>query len=297
MKYILKTSNLFKHYGKKTALAGLNMNVKPGILYGFLGVNGAGKTTTISILGKFLRPTSGVFEIHGKLSILPQDARFYAGRKIESQLAYFAALSGIPGSQRNQEVERVLTAVNLLEKKKTNAEKISHGMYKRLGIAQALLGDPDILLLDEPTAGLDPETAFHTRKLIKQLGKEKTVVISSHNLSEISEMCDEIGIIHQGKMQFEGSISDITKKSSSLDIHLSQTIDLNLFNNFIWIKEKKFDDEKRVLNITFDEKEITVEEVNAKMLSILLQEKKGIRQITQGKSLEESFLELVKKET
>lgn len=211
MSFILQTFNLKKTYGDKIALDGLDLNIPTGGIYGFLGINGAGKTTTISILGRFILPTSGHFSIKGKLSILPQDARFYPGRKIKSQMEFFARLSGVPASKAKGEVHRILDGVGLLEKANIAAEKISHGMYKRLGIAQALLGNPDILLLDEPTAGLDPENAFEMRKMIKALAKEKTIVISSHNLHEISEMCENIGIIHEGKLRFEGKTSDLTR--------------------------------------------------------------------------------------
>jgi ABC-2 type transport system ATP-binding protein len=292
--HILQTFNLSKNYGKKTALQGLHMNVRPGTIYGFLGVNGAGKTTTFSILGRFIKPTSGSFEVKGKLSILPQDARFYPGRKIASQLDFFARLSGVRASEVRSEITRVLKLVGLLEKANVAAEKISHGMFKRLGIAQALLGNPDILLLDEPTAGLDPETAYETRKMIKDLAKEKTIVISSHNLGEIAEMCEDVGIIHEGKMQFEGPTKDITRQTSSINIYLTGKFDLNLLNQFSWILEKKFDQEKNVLHLSFDEEQIHLEAVNELLLPVLLKAGVGIRQIIQGKSLEASFLELVK---
>jgi len=197
-----QTHNLVKNYGGKLALDNLNMNVPSGSIYGFLGVNGAGKTTTFSIAGTYTYASSGTFKVKGKLAVIPQDARFYNGRTVESQLKFLAALSGVKADQIEAEVKRVLKDVGLAEKAQINAEKLSHGMYKRLGIAQALLGSPDLLLLDEPTAGLDPKNAFEIRKLIKELGKQKTLVVSSHNLHEISDICTHVGIIHKGKMIF-----------------------------------------------------------------------------------------------
>ncbi len=290
---MLETHNLSKRYKDKVALDGLSMHVKPSTLYGFLGINGAGKTTTLSILGGAVYPTSGTFTVGGRLAILPQDARFYSGRKVLDQLQFLARLSGVSRAGAEKEALRVLGLVELLDQKNVAADTLSHGMYKRLGIAQALLGEPDILLLDEPTAGLDPQTAYATRQLIKGLAKEKTVVMSSHNLHEIAEMCDEVGVIHQGKMRFEGKTSELTQKGSSLEIHVSKGLDITLFKDLPGLASHHFDEELFIINLSFHHVGISMEDLNEKIINLVLGQGIGIRQIIQGKSLEKGFLELL----
>lgn len=295
--FAFQTKNLVKKYGNKLALDQLNMNVPKGALYGFLGVNGAGKTTTFGIAGTYIHPTSGEVKIHGKLAVIPQDARFYHGRSVESQLKFFALLSGVTAPNLDKEVDRVLREVGLTEKRKVAAEKLSHGMYKRLGIAQALLGSPDLLLLDEPTAGLDPENAFEIRNLIKSLGQKKTLVVSSHNLQEISDICDHIGIIHQGRMIFEGKMEEITQSSSKVKYvlsHMDHELIKKMLQEFEWI-EKFNMDANNALHILFSEKKIKLEDVNEQIVRSLLEASIGVLEIHSGKKLEETFLEMIGK--
>lgn len=295
--WAFKTENLVKNYGGKLALDNLNMNVPTGSIYGFLGVNGAGKTTTFGIAGTFTYATSGSFQVKGKLAVIPQDARFYWGRTIESQLRFFAEISGVAKDKINKEVEHVLKQVGLSEKAKANAEKLSHGMYKRLGIAQALLGSPDLLLLDEPTAGLDPENAFEIRKLIKELGKHKTLVISSHNLNEIADICTHVGIIHKGKMIYEGKMEEINNSSSKVKYvlsHIDQDVLNKLMQEFAWL-EKFSMEANNTLHILFSENKIKVEDVNKQVMKSLMNTTMGIQEIHSGKSLEETFLEIINK--
>lgn len=295
MNYAFQTHNLVKKYGKTIALNELNMKVPERSIYGFLGVNGAGKTTTFGVAAGFIHADSGSVEVAGKLAVLPQDARFYYGRSVESQMRFLAMLSGASRSQVGKEVEKVLELVGLSEKRRVAAQKLSHGMYKRLGIAQALLGSPDVLLLDEPTAGLDPENAFEMRKLIKELGKEKTLVVSSHNLQEISDICGFVGVIHQGRMIFEGKMEELSKSSSKVKYFLSGVelaILEDLMRAFGWVENFNLED-GNVLHVAFSPDRIGLEEVNSVMVRALLDAGIGIHEIHCGKSLEESFLEII----
>ncbi len=291
MDCILTTNKLSKRYGSKMALDGLDMHVPRNKVYGLLGVNGAGKTTTFGILGNFIHATGGSFEAKGKMSILPQDARFYGSRTLMSQLSYFARLSGIPNAGIRAEVQRVLDLVGLLSHKDTQASKISHGMYKRLGVAQALLGDPDILLLDEPTSGLDPENAAKLRDLLARLGKEKTIVISSHNLSEIANMCDLVGVIHEGKMVYEGPIEHLTQTSSSVDYFLDS--DFNELLPEAWISRQEWDADERRLSVSYDPSAMSLPKVNLHVIELLKERQIGVLEIRRGRSLEDSFIELL----
>lgn len=289
----LEIRNLTKSYGKNKVLKGINLSVPQNSVYGFLGNNGAGKTTTFSILGGFLKKDNGSFNINGKISILPQDARFYSDRSILSQLTLFAMLSGSKSKEAKQEAFEVLKNVGLIDQAKTRPDKLSHGMLKRLSIAQALLGNPDIILLDEPLSGLDPQNAFEIRKLITDLGKNKTLLISSHILSDISELCDTVGIIHAGKTKFEGSLTKLTKASSIVNFYLSNKLEQTFlkslekdFNITYLINENK-------LSIEFDSKIKTLEEINANFLALLIKNKIGLREIKSGENLENEFLKTV----
>lgn len=297
MNYALKITGLKKNYGKKQALKGLSITVPKNSVYGFVGENGAGKTTTFSILGGFLHSSAGEFELQGKMGMLPQDARFSAGRKIGEQLHMLARLAGVPRAQATAEVKRVLTIVELEDQIKLAVNKCSHGMYKRVGIAQALLGDPDILLFDEPTAGLDPKHAHDIRRLIESLSQAKTVVISSHNLAEIGQMCDHVGIIHQGEMRYEGPVSALTHQNSVLNLELNQKPNLGVLKKLKGVKSTDWLEEKSLCHVEFDRNVLSVEEMNGKLLRHLLDEKIGIRSITIGKSLEGEFLKQLKVKT
>ncbi len=290
MQHALTITGLKKRFGKKVALDGLNMNVPKKSVYGFLGENGAGKTTTFSILGGFLSTNAGHFNIEGKMGMLPQDARFSPGRKIGSQLKLLARLSGVPTSELNEEINRVLKAVNMEKNVNLPIEKCSHGMYKRVGIAQALLGSPNVILLDEPTAGLDPKTAYEIRRLIETLNHQKTVVVSSHNLSEIEQMCDTVGIINNGKMAFEGPVAELVGKSSLLQIELDRKPDLTSLQAIEGVVEAEWSEKQNRCNIQFDRKHHPLETINTQLLSYFLKNGIGVRCIKLGQSLEHEYL-------
>lgn len=290
MTHALKITGLKKKYGKKVALKSLNITVPKNTVYGFVGENGAGKTTTFSILGGFLSADEGKFELNGKMGMLPQDARFAVGRKIGEQLSFLAHLIGVPGKEVEKEVRRVLKIVELEDQFKLPVHKCSHGMYKRVGIAQALLGDPEILLFDEPTAGLDPRHAYDVRRLIKSLNANKTVVISSHDLSEIAQMCDYVAIIHQGEMRFEGPVSTLTQQDSAVNLKLSKKPDIKALEKLKEVKSVGWIEGKKVCHIEYNGEQLSLEQVNETLIKRLLKEKIGIRSITPGKSLEGEFL-------
>jgi ABC-2 type transport system ATP-binding protein len=257
-------------------------------------VNGAGKTTTFGLISGYLPGETGSININGKLSILPQDAQFYPDRSAGSQLKLFGLLSGIPRNRVNSEIDRVLELVGLEDCKKIKAEKLSHGMTKRLAIAQSLLGDPDILLLDEPTSGLDPRNVYEVRQLIISLGQNKTLVISSHILSEIDEICKTVGILHKGRMCFEGPIQEITRSESRVTYHISSAVDPAVFAHIPEITDLVYDPGQRTLCCCFNGTETGIESINKKIIKILTAGDIGIREIHQGHTLEEGFLNLLK---
>jgi ABC-2 type transport system ATP-binding protein len=213
--------NLSKKFARARALENVSFDVPEGSLFGLLGPNGAGKTTLFSIAAGFLTATSGTIEVlgidvreisrlRGRFAMLPQDAAFQAGIPVIEQLVMFARLNGYDAVEARNRAQRALEMVDLGEVGRRSARALSHGQAKRVALCQAFLGEPEVLLLDEPTSGLDPETARRMRDLVRELTKTKTVVISSHNLREIQEICTHAAILHKGKLEVAASMEELT---------------------------------------------------------------------------------------
>lgn len=224
---MLKIEQLKKRFGQVVALDGLNMSVEEGTLYGFVGPNGAGKTTTIKILTGLLVPDSGTVTIDGidvtreprkvmeKIGYVPDFFGVYDNLKVEEYMEFFASCYGILGLKARRRCMMLLEQVRLDEKAGFYVEGLSRGMKQRLSLARALIHNPSILIMDEPTAGLDPRTRFEFRQILKELkDQEKTIFISSHILPELAEVCTDIGIVDQGKVVLEGAMTDILSQIS-----------------------------------------------------------------------------------
>ncbi|WP_373221710.1 ABC transporter ATP-binding protein [Mediterraneibacter gnavus] len=223
MEYIITTDKLTKKYKNFTSVNKVSLHIKKGSIYGFLGPNGAGKSTTMKMLLGLTAPTSGSFQIDGKqfpndrLAILKgigsfiEAPSFYANLTGRENLDIIRRILGLPKNT----VEDALDLVGLSEFGDRLAKKYSLGMKQRLGLAGALLGRPPILILDEPTNGLDPSGIHEIRNLIKSLPTfyDCTVLISSHMLSEIELIADDIGILNHGRMLFEGSLDDLKQNA------------------------------------------------------------------------------------
>jgi len=216
--------NVTKTFGRQRAVDDVSFDIPVGSVFGLLGPNGAGKTTLFSCMANFLKPASGSIEVLGinvnrigdlcgRLTILPQDALFQANVPVREQLEFFARLNGMTQEAAAAETTRVLTMVGLMEAQKKNARALSHGMTKRLGIAQAFMGTPEVIVLDEPTAGLDPVNAAAVRELIKDIKQKAraTLIISSHNLAEIQELCAAVAILNNGKLVECKSVAELTQ--------------------------------------------------------------------------------------
>lgn len=224
MSAVIKTTNLTKVYGNQKSVDNLNMTVNQGKIYGFLGRNGAGKTTTIRMLLGLIKPTDGQIEIFGENLFQNQKAilrrigsmvevpGFYANLTARENLLINARIIGI---HKKNAIEEALEIVGLQHETKKLVGKYSLGMKQRLGIARALLHFPELLILDEPTNGLDPIGIKEMRRLIKSLANERniTIFISSHILSEIEQLVDHLGIIHEGKLLEEIAFDDLQKRN------------------------------------------------------------------------------------
>ncbi|PEB50207.1 bacitracin ABC transporter ATP-binding protein [Bacillus pseudomycoides] len=222
MNAIIKTTNLTKIYGKQKSVDNLNINVNQGEIYGFIGRNGAGKTTTIRMLLGLIKPTSGKIEIFGedffknqkeilrRIGSIVEVPGFYENLTAKENLLINAKIIGV---HKKNAIEEALEIVGLEHETKKLVGKYSLGMKQRLGIARALLHYPELLILDEPTNGLDPIGIKEMRKLIKSLAKERniTILISSHILAEVEQLVDHMGIIHEGKLLEETSLDALRK--------------------------------------------------------------------------------------
>jgi ABC-2 type transport system ATP-binding protein len=207
----VRVSGLTKRFGSKTAVDGVTLEIAAGEVFGLIGPNGAGKTTTFSMLAGYLRPSEGTVEVLGfaptavdalraRLGVLPQDAVLPAGDTVGEFLVHMARLQDVPKTKAVECARQALDEVDGRDWWAQRCGSLSHGMGKRVALAQAFLGQPDVVLLDEPTAGLDPRVAWEVRRIIKAKKGRLAIVISSHNLQELEEICDSAGILDHGKL-------------------------------------------------------------------------------------------------
>lgn len=216
--------NLVKDYGNFRALNGVNLQIGGG-MFGLLGPNGAGKTTLMRILTTLIPPTSGSVqigpydltrepgEIRQILGYMPQDFGFYRGLNAHELLDYIGAMKNIPRKERVKQIETVLSEVNLTGVAKRRVGGYSGGMRQRLGIAQALLGDPKLVIVDEPTAGLDPEERIRFRNLLTRLSGDRTVLLSTHIVGDIEASCAQVAVLNQGQLIFFGTPEALTARA------------------------------------------------------------------------------------
>jgi len=240
MKAIISANNVTKSYGLIRAIVGLHLEIPEGEFFGFLGPNGAGKTTTIRMLTSIIEPDSGEITIAGHaypnlkpitslIGVVPESRGFYDWMTAEEYLLFFAQLYSILNPLKK--VEGLLERVNLLKRKNSVIATFSRGMKQRLGLARALINDPKILFLDEPTLGLDPQGQEEIQNLLKQLNKNgETIFFSSHQLNEVSNLCSRVAIINQGRLVAQGTIAELQAKTN-LEGSTLKEIFLALTNN------------------------------------------------------------------
>ena len=219
MENSIKITGLTKCFGKKTALDHIDLDIPQG-MFGLLGPNGAGKTTLMKILATLLKKSEGEISICGIpvgktrdirriTGYLPQDFSMYPNMTVYDALDYLATLSGMGKAERHTKVPETLEKVNLLEQKKTKVKALSGGMLRRLGIAQAIIHDPRIIIVDEPTAGLDPEERVRFRNMLCEIARDRIVLLSTHIVGDIEATCEEIAILNQGHLIFRGHVAEL----------------------------------------------------------------------------------------
>lgn len=237
---MLEIQNLVKCYNNFLALDNLNLKIESNSIFGFVGPNGAGKTTTMKIIVGLLKATSGDIIVNDlnilknpklikdKIGYVPDFFGVYDNLKVSEYMDFYARAYYIPYKDRAEIIDNLLDIVNLNDKKEVYVDLLSRGMKQRLCLARSLINDPEILVLDEPASGLDPRARIEMKETLKQLKMMgKTIIISSHILSELAEMCTSIGIINQGKMVAVGSVAQIMTK-----LNQSKTIYIKVLDKF-----------------------------------------------------------------
>jgi ABC-type multidrug transport system ATPase subunit len=295
----LETQDLTKRFGSRTAVDRLSLRVERGDIYGFLGPNGAGKSTTLRMLLGLVRPTSGVVRFplpagsweylraRSRVGAIIETPAFYDNFSGLRNLQLLASLSG--GVQRKR-VEQVLEIVGLRERETDPVKVYSYGMRQRLGIAQALLPTPELIILDEPTNGLDPEGIKETRELIRRLRDEfnLTVLLSSHLLSEIEQLCNRVGIIHEGRLLYQGEPGDLVTPNRTYRVRVdNMTAAFELVTKEPGVTVSRNGDSF----LRIDANEERIADVNALLVS---QHIKVYELSLAQESLEEAFLRLTK---
>ena len=247
MPALLEITELSKHYGSTIALSNINLCIEKAAAIGLVGKNGAGKTTLLSILSGALRANTGSISIlgetpesiatTGKLNVLPQDATFKKGISVYKQLVFFARLQGMSKIEANASVEKLLNEFGDAQFAQQAPETMSYGQRKRLGILQAFLGFPQLVILDEPTAGLDPIVANDVRQLIRKLSAQTAFIISSHNLYEIEDICSSVIILDAGKLIASKQISQLRGNENKLNLTLNREADEKLLQALLALPE------------------------------------------------------------
>lgn len=306
---MIEITGLTRKYGNFYALNDLNLSIKEGVVFGFVGANGAGKSTTFSILATLLQPTKGDALINGKsvrnephevrkqIGYMPDFFGVYDQLKADEYLDFYGASYGIPAKEREKLIPELLELVNLTHKRYEYVDLLSRGMKQRLCLARALIHNPSVLILDEPASGLDPRARIEMRDILKQLkSMGKTILISSHILPELAEMCDEIGVIDGGQLVAHGSVAEIHEQLQNerpVSVHLLG--DMTGFISFI--EEQPF-----VSNVTVDERRSLVkfsyrgsdEEQMALLKTAILNDLPIITFSQAETDLEDVFMEITK---
>ncbi|MYL73059.1 ATP-binding cassette domain-containing protein [Halobacillus litoralis] len=298
---IIEVNDLSKSFGNKNVVNGITMKVNKGEIYGFLGRNGAGKSTFINMLTGIINPSSGSFSLLGedkidrvknRIGVLPDYSSFYDSMTAYNHLRFFSRIQGF--NPTKEIIEHTLETVGLEKAKKKKLSQFSFGMKKKLGIAQAIINEPELLFLDEPTSGVDVESAIQIKELIDKLNKNgQTIFMTSHNLNEVEDICTKIGIMKNGEIHSEGTLRELktTYQSSltaqikvgpAINKHARQEIDQFLNNEF---QQFDWEDNRLIVNIQ-EEDDIPV------LIRMLINKKIDIYSVHLIEpTLEEVFLE------
>ena len=221
MSTTIKIRNLNQYYGRKQALKGINLTIRTG-MFGLLGRNGAGKTTLMKVIATLLPKSEGEVSVCGRstrspgeirkiVGYLPQEFSMYPNMTVYEAMDYLGVLSGLDRGKRKERIPDLLERVNLLDDRRKKVKALSGGRKRRLGIAQAILHNPKVLIVDEPTAGLDPEERVRFRNLLCEIAEERIVILSTHIVGDIEATCEDIAVLDEGSVIYQGTVSDLVE--------------------------------------------------------------------------------------
>lgn len=306
---MIQVDNLIKKYGERFAINNISFKINKGDVVGLLGPNGAGKSTTMKIITGFMSPTSGTatvcgfdvfenpLEVKKRIGYLPENPPLYLDMTVEDYLKYVTELKLVPAKDCTANIESALEKTQLKEVRKRIIKNLSKGFKQRVGIAQALVSNPEILILDEPTVGLDPKQVAEIRDLINELKGHHTIILSTHILSEVQATCNKIIIIHQGKLILEDSIDNIQnfrKQQTQLNIKLRQdkdiTEDFKKIAGVLSVNQNS----PRSFSLQIENDEATTESI----LECIIKTKAGLLEMSVNENnLEDVFLSLTYNKT
>jgi ABC-type multidrug transport system ATPase subunit len=320
----IRVRSVTKIFGMKNAVDGLSLTIHAGSVFGLIGPNGAGKTTTFSMMAGYLKPSQGdveilgfdphrVDELRGKIGVLPQDALLPANDRVGEFLIDMARLQGIGASQATRAARDAIEEVDGQTWWSMRCGALSHGMAKRVALAQALLGNPKVVLLDEPTAGLDPRIAYEVRQIIKGRKGRCTLVVSSHNLGELEEVCDAAAILDRGRLMASGPMSELTAATEEVRFKVPPLPSgppvsftppdpnapafkppMAAIRELPMVTIAEYDDERGELIVHFDrtKPDVDAERVIGAVLWVLLQHQVRISGVIKGRGLEQRVMDL-----
>lgn len=309
---MISIENLTKFYGNNRAVNNISFTINDNEILGFLGPNGAGKSTTMNMIAGYLPMSGGTVTICGtdiskdpvkakrKIGYLPQDPPVYPDMRVKEYMSFCAGLKKIPRSEKKDEIKRVMELLSITDVKDKLIKNLSGGYKRRVGFAQAILGNPEFIILDEPTVGLDPNQVIEVRNIIRDLKKSHSVIFSSHILSEVSEVCDRVVIINKGDIKAIDTIENLEKSfGASLVLHIkikgSKTKAASIIEMTDGVKEITSIDEEGGDIFSFTTQlDGDAEEIRRCIMSELLKNKVTIEEIyTEKPNLENVFIELI----
>src|SRR5580700_9118629 len=308
----IRLTKVSKAFGPKVAVDHISLQIEAGSVFGLIGPNGAGKTTTFSMLAGYLKPTTGSLEVLGfapdqvealrsRLGVLPQDAVLPSADRVGEFLTDMARLQGMPLRKAAGTARDALAEVDGRAWWNVKCGALSHGMAKRVQLAQAFLGEPDVVLLDEPTAGLDPRVAWEMRQLIKAKKGACTIIISSHNLQELEEICDAAAILDRGRVVASGHMNELTAANEEVRVKVAAgtkrgtqpgQVPIAKLQELGMVRSVDFDDEARELIVSFERSKADAETVIGHVLWILLHAQVRISGVSKGRGLEQRVMDL-----
>ncbi len=300
--HVLRLSGVVKRFGRCRALDGLSLEVPAGVAMGLVGSNGAGKTTSFAVIAGYERLHAGTIDLFGegpfdpgrhagRVAVMPQDAIFPSYASVRGVLTYFARLQGISPSHIEKAVSTVLDWVHLSDRAAAQIRTLSHGMRRRVVIAQAFLGEPALVMLDEPMSGLDPREVANMRQLLKERPGSQTIIISSHNLHEIERICDHVAFIRKGKLVRQTKVSDVTGRHHVVSYHIAMDAVVDLAPLGRQMPEAVFEmAHPGKLVCRFAGSTLSLQDVNSRVLAYLIQRHIPVFEVTRGDALESVYI-------